>query len=110
MQSKVFFTESAECTVFLCSCEESSKTTARLNATKASVLESIEEFQERERSQYCIHAAALLQLQRSRNEPEQGDTQDPVSVLSLSPLYAAVTDGKSTVLILLHDYIIRINT
>ena len=46
--------------------------------------------------QYCIHAASLQQMQLHLQEIEEERDQDPVIVLSLSPLYAAVGDGINT--------------
>ena len=73
---------------------ESAERTARLKSTSAILTESMKAFKDREQSKYCIHAATLQQLQCYQGETEEEEDQDSVIILSLSPLYAAVANGK----------------
>ncbi len=84
----------------LCSCKESAEQTARLKSTDTAVAEEFTAFKGREEAQYCIHRSVLPHL-HSEDFPvmdlpddDEPPPSEPVSILSLSPLLAAVLTSK----------------
>lgn len=88
----------SKCTLLVCFCDHGLEQKHRLTATSREITEELDDFQQREVGQYCIHLRTAVKLASTEfnvHSVPSDETLDPdpfVDILSTSPLLAAVYD------------------